>query len=552
MKKDIDLKNFKKISSDKYTSTFRHKDGHQLKVSHIALSPGMRKKLDSLPVSMKMARGGDIPESLMTNEDYEASQPAEYVANVGQPEEEVAGNEDIQPETGVPADQSGPGGLNPEQQDNSLLDYGDKLPEQGKQPSAESVPNQGLAPNGTPNALMTDKQQANAQMPQQAEAAQPQEAYTPPAAPKLQATPQAKAPVADKSDPIATSNEMKSEDKAWQQDLNNGHITPETYSSLFAKKDTLGKIRSIFGLLLSGMGSGLSHQPNAFLEIMNNELNKDFEAQKQSKSNALDFRKLSMQHELQKYQIKNINSEIANRGIDTQIKVNAEARARQTRAAVHDLTLLVNSLPPGSQQRANAEQKLAFVSQAADAQNADLMDRAAGAMAMYNMGSNGEDPSSAIRFKVPPDKQKEVAEDIDKAKETKRIAPDILKAFDDAASHKGIIDLVPGMKNADQKKFLSLINTTVKETEGTARQAAFKSLEDNMMPQAFDMEATAKKREALVDYLKKNSDSALAKTYGIDLNKYKTTNKSDIGEPIKTVNGIQYKRGPDGKAIRVK
>lgn len=73
------------------------------------------------------------------------------------------------------------------------------------------------------------------------------------------------------------------------QDIASGKITPATYHSLFAKKDTLGKIGTVFGLLLSGAGSGLSKQPNMLLHMMDKQIDQDLEAQKANKDNARSF-----------------------------------------------------------------------------------------------------------------------------------------------------------------------------------------------------------------------------------------------------------------------
>ena len=97
--------------------------------------------------------------------------------------------------------------------------------------------------------------------------------------------------------------ELNQEALAWNEDLKNQHITPENYGDLFAKKDTLGKIGTLFGLLLSGAGSGLSHQHNAVMDMMNKELSNDFEAQKQSKANAQNFLRIAQQNELNDSQV---------------------------------------------------------------------------------------------------------------------------------------------------------------------------------------------------------------------------------------------------------
>lgn len=86
------------------------------------------------------------------------------------------------------------------------------------------------------------------------------------------------------------------------EDLASGKITPETYHSLFAKKDTLGKIGTIFGLMLSGAGSGLAHQPNMLLHMMDKQIDNDLDAQKQDKENARNFLSTMSNINLQKAQ----------------------------------------------------------------------------------------------------------------------------------------------------------------------------------------------------------------------------------------------------------
>lgn len=103
--------------------------------------------------------------------------------------------------------------------------------------------------------------------------------------------------------PAPTAQQMNADDLGYASDLKMGKITPKTYGDLFHKEDTLGKIGSFFGLLISGMGSGLAHQPNMVMEMMNKEIERDLDAQKTSNSNAQNWYRLSLGHELQKAQI---------------------------------------------------------------------------------------------------------------------------------------------------------------------------------------------------------------------------------------------------------
>lgn len=107
-----------------------------------------------------------------------------------------------------------------------------------------------------------------------------------------------------------TPQELDNEDALFAQDLQRGHIKKETVQDLFAKKDTLGKISTAFGLLIGGFGAGLTHTENPVLQMMNNEINNDYQAQFKSNENAQNWLRLSQQHEMQKAQIGQIGADV--------------------------------------------------------------------------------------------------------------------------------------------------------------------------------------------------------------------------------------------------
>ncbi len=243
-----------------------------------------------------------------------------------------------------------------------------------------------------------------------------QEAPTP-ASPAAAPQPQAPAPAPVKppsliSNPADVAAQFKAENAAWGTDLQQGHITPETYESLFAKKDTLGKIGTIFGLMMSGAGSGLTHQPNAMLEMMNKQISNDFDAQKESATNARNYYQLNMQHQKQMSDIKKqdydnaltqaqtlqvpIQSQLykaQTRAFDaeTAIKARTNSMLNMNSAALQSLVDEVNKSPPGSPERANAEQKLALVATAVNNENYSLIDRGVAQIAFMHAvtGANG-------------------------------------------------------------------------------------------------------------------------------------------------------------------
>lgn len=172
------------------------------------------------------------------------------------------------------------------------------------------------------------------------------------------------------------SQQLQQEAQTFQADLDAGHIKPETYQSLFAKKDTLGKIGTLFGLLLSGAGSGLTGQPDALLGMMNKQIANDLEAQQKSVANQQNFLKINQENLMNAAGVKQMNQETAQ-------KAWALTRAQMNNAALHQLVTQTNKLPPGPQ-KDQAMQTLSMMNQTVQNENFDILDRAATGAAFYN------------------------------------------------------------------------------------------------------------------------------------------------------------------------
>ncbi len=186
------------------------------------------------------------------------------------------------------------------------------------------MPQQATAPTQVPDPEQVAppvQQSENAQQ----EVPQPQQAAAPaPFRSDLARTPQT--PLL----PNETPEQHYANEVAFQQDLANRHIEPKTYSDLFAKKDTLGKIGTIFGLMLSGAGAGLTGGPNILMDMMNKEIDRDLEAQKSSKANANTFLKTQQDHDLQQAQMLHYSNQ--NALTQQQIKASQAEHAGQGQA----------------------------------------------------------------------------------------------------------------------------------------------------------------------------------------------------------------------------
>jgi hypothetical protein len=373
--KSLNLSKLKKISSDKNSTVFQHPDGHTIKIVHSALKdPGLKKELDKVP--LHKASGGMIKKYADGSDDEPVSKDDSAPSDQSQQQAPVVVN--------VGTGAQGPTGPQiPQQPQNQQT-----LAPQSQQPQAEPAqqsnqPSLGVDTSfgNSPYPTTLSSQIA----PVSGDQAQPVDTYQQSYNDYKQ----------------AHQKEFAEQDAAFDQDLKNGHITPETYNGLFAKKDTLGKIGMIFGMMASGAGSGLAHQQNAYLHMMDQTIQNDLDAQRQSKANAQNFIRLGQQQQMTTAQTHLMGAQAKNQLAEADLNNQAATLMRMNRTAVHNQAMLVAKLPPGSPQRAAQEQTLAAMSQAVDAKNASIGDIAASKIAMLhqmgiNMSGQSDQPSGEI------------------------------------------------------------------------------------------------------------------------------------------------------------
>lgn len=383
----MDLKNFKKIGLSKSgkTTVFKHKDGHFLHVAHGALIPKHKKDMDALPCAeggdiddngppetqptpmlgagyydqggtvpqapsaptpqgisqgfkkaTGFAGGGSVHEPLEKNSG--TSKAGAYVRSNVPHANELAKNEhkrtlqnmQAQPAPKLLADGTPDGGL-PSVQDAMQPDVS------GAQTGMDlgtSAYNPNAAADVDPTA---DSKPFGGEAP-----ATPQQAFTAP-----QQSPQG-SPGPTGQNPMRQW--LDKEDTGSMSDLAQGHIKPETYQSLYAKKDTLGKIGTLFGMLVGGIGSGITHQPNALMEMMDKTISRDLDAQKSSASNAQNFLKMAQQNPL-------VQQQARLTGANADQTSQAVALIHTTNATFHDLQSKVQNMPESTPEQAAKKQQ---------------------------------------------------------------------------------------------------------------------------------------------------------------------------------------------------
>lgn len=313
--------------------------------------------------------------------------------------------------------------------------------------------------------------------------------------------------------PEQTAQYLKNQDQATYQDLISGHIEPKTFAELFDKNKTLGgKISTLFGLMVSGMGSGLARQPNAVMEMMNKEIANDLEAQKASKANAYNLLRLNQDHQLQEAQKGVFGAQQRNIQADTAIKADALTQMQMNRYYLHQMAQQVQQLQnaatadPGNiqkqQQLQRAQQALGLIANGVDEKNGNLADRAAamgaliGAQAPSQPEANGgvdlqklNDLITAGKVNSPlglsPAEGDQARKEAALVMDNRKVA----QLFADSYQNLNQLDaghLTPGKRDAEIN---SLMGNIARSTTGMYNAAEAKAQASAMFPEATDTPA---------------------------------------------------------------
>jgi hypothetical protein len=393
----IDLKNFKKLSSDKNSTTFQHRDGHTLKVAHKGLSPNTLKDM--------MALGGEAGVHPYANEDSprgeskageqarlasgaaSKAEKSKYTDKAKEEHYKVYGQMKAQKSPSLMAQggqtqqpqqpQQPPPQPTTQEPQNPSID-----PEKAKQVEQGFKQATGFA-DGTPDAPVGEAPTADAGA-AASDAAVPTQQMSfenKPLTLKAESDPM-QAQLIQPSGPDATKQFLDNEAAKQENDLALGHIKPETYQQWFAKKDTVAKIGTIFGLLLGGAGAGLTHGPNQAFQMMDNEIKRDFEGQQKSSENAQNFYKLTQQNPY-------IQAQARKLGADTKAVNQAVALTATRQATFKALSNRVMGMPEGPMKEA-AKQQLYQAYQGMQKDIADSND--AFSAQAFTTGAGGNQP----------------------------------------------------------------------------------------------------------------------------------------------------------------
>lgn len=466
---------------------------HKLDIEEIP-----QKKLEIEEI--KMADGGDVPQSMPIASSPQAIPPIPAQFAMSAPEEASVNPVNQMPQGAAPqpeAPQASPlMPQAPQQQDSNTPDlmHGYQQQAQGIQGQANAQAQQGKEEAG---ALKSQLKQVNNLM----------------------------------GDYQTHFQDIDNERKALIDDINKTHIDPNRY---MGSMDFGSKVSTAIGLALGGLGQGLIGGQNQALDYINKQIDRDIDAQKAELGKKDTLLSANMKRFGNLKDATEMTRLMQNDIITSKLKM-AEAKAQSPMAKARAQQLLGQL----EQQTAPIAQQLA---------TRRMLDQT------NQTSQNGQqaqvDPASFVPSVVPESHQEAVYKELERAQNTRKAADSILKNFDAvSAKMKGGAGLgrlgTALYEPAERSALEEQIGTTVSDKVGTVREAAMKLASHAYVPNSTDTdERLAKKREELQKYLQLQSAAPRSKSFGIDIDKFGSTTRNT--PEVKTLNGVQYQKAPGG------
>lgn len=292
------------------------------------------------------------------------------------------------------------------------------------------------------------------------------------------------------------------------------------------------KIMTSLGLLFSGIGSGLTGQKNLALEMINDNISRDLEAQKSELGKAYNAYQMHREGTKDEFQADLQHQK------DNMIAIDAAIEQQKAKL-----------MGPQAVAAATATQ-LGLRNQIMDLNQKSAMWNAT---KQALSGSGSQDPASKLRImqltgQINPNQAEQAYKELDHAQNFETQKSNILQSFDSANKENTISGRIThlGAEPASVAALQNQIMPFLKDAEGRINETEIKRT-DKLIPSPGDSQhKIAEKRKALEDFMNEKSSTSTLKSLGIEPNK-------PVQKPqYKTVNGIRYMRGPNGEAIPVK
>lgn len=500
----FDLSAFKKVKEDNHSAVLKHPHGHQITISKNGLSQKLKSDLAGLPMHMYSGGSADDAAEIPNNESVPTQEqeggvkynlpfgitatytpPNEPVNQAPVPTNLVASNESEIPSGVTPIRM--PAQIAPQNYSITPSAASGVNPEMAQPNKAQAPYDFGMGAYGKDignyqAGIYSEAKAMGEQGKQEAIAAQQQQQQA----------------INLENEYKKHSEELTKERAALLKDYGEGHINPNHYME---NKSALGKVGTAIGLILGGIGGGLTKQGNPALEFLNHQINRDIEAQKADlgkkenllSANLKQFGNLKdatdmtriMQADIYSAKLKEAAAKV----------MDPVARAKALQAASHfDLTVAQPLL-----------QQLALKRSV-----------------MSGMGTGGVDPSVAVRYVVDESHQPKAYEEVKQQQNINAMNKNAIDSFDKVSMMQNTANrALNPLQSSSQinAEWEPMMDKLTKNTEGRVTPITI-DLMNSLKPAISDSPQTlAIKRQKLMNILNSERSTPTLDAYGIKIPK---------------------------------
>ncbi len=296
--------------------------------------------------------------------------------------------------------------------------------------------------------------------------------------------------------PQQINDAYKAKDDALAKAYENQTIDPNRF---WNNQSTGSKIGAGIGILLSGIGSGITGKENMAMENINKAIANDIDSQKNQQGKTKTLWEMNQ---------KALGNDMA-ANLATQNQLLTGVQAKLQIAAAQAM---------GPLAQAKAQQAIA------DVEKQKMQNRAQLSAIQYATQGGG-DPASLVKILVPESQQKEVAKEIGDAQNLQKNKEVLMGLFEKGKSENSILGRAGrfGFEPPSYKEFKALTDPIFRDKDGRYNETEASHVY-GLFPQPGNKESTdAANQKAFVSWLDNKSSAPLAKTHGIDLSKFQST-----------------------------
>lgn len=320
--------------------------------------------------------------------------------------------------------------------------------------------------------------------------------------------------------------EFKAKDDEYQKQVAAKNIDP---NRVYKNMDTGSRIQAGIAMILGGFGSAFTGK-NVAIDMMDNAVNKDIEAQKNDQEKSMNLWKMNRQAYGDDMQANLATRNQILSGVQLQVK--KAASSANTIDGQMRMTQLLNQI---QQEKIQNNRQQALLS----APSANQAGQPAGTANLIQA-----DPLKLVANMVPAAHQKDAIKEISDAQHVAQNKTQMDQLWDQATKENTTLRTGAGLlRTPGSIKSLSLLgDPLIHDQDGRVNEFEKKDFE-NTLPQPGDAADTLKTKRAAFDaFMTKKASAPTAMAFGLDPSKF--ANTAIVNKPqTKTVNGKVYVRG---------